>query len=465
MSAVVAERPRAFVAWFRGTLRWDVAFFRQVKWHWADDLVRPAGSAIVRRREEVDSEVDAVSLPIIEKISFGGEISVTEPEDRVGYKGRLFWARHGDLVYSKIRVKQGSLAIVPDEFSKIAVSAEYPVYEINAKVADPRYLALVFRSAAFMRLLEGLSHGGSTKTRIPPEEFERQLIPLPPLPVQQKIVDAWEAAKKDAAATASTIARLEREIESVFLADLGLKAPETSARAKAFVVRFADIERWAVDYNQQLIARLDPANGSYPIVQLRDVIADLENGWSPRCLDRPARADEWGVLKMGAVSFGFFDERQNKAIPSTLSRRPDLEVHSGDFLISRANITRLVGACALVRQARPRLMLCDKIFRAVWRKASSVDPRYLDEVLKIPHLRQQIEGAVTGTSATMKNITKPALLSLRLPLPPLPVQHGMMKRVEARRTEIAKLKKEAKVRSETAKAEVEAMILGIKPVH
>jgi type I restriction enzyme S subunit len=109
-------------------------------------------------------------------------------------------------------------------------------------------------------------------------------------------------------------------------------------------------------------------------------------------------------------------------------------------------------------------MLCDKIFRAVWRDASPIDAQYLDEILKIPHLRQQIEGAVTGTSATMKNITKPSLMALRLPLPPLPIQQAMMERVKAGRAEIARLKAGARARTELAKADVEAMILGTKPV-
>ena len=39
-----------------------------------------------------------------------------------------------------------------------------------------------------------------------------------------------------------------------------------------------------------------------------------------------------------------------------------------------------------------------------------------------------------------------------------------MKRVDAGRAEIAKLKAEAKARTDAAKADIEAMILGTKPV-
>ncbi len=49
-------------------------------------------------------------------------------------------------------------------------------------------------------------------------------------------------------------------------------------------------------------------------------------------------------------------------------------------------------------------------------------------------------------------------------LPPLSVQDAIVKRVTVGREEIAQLKAEAAERAASAKAEVEAMILGTKPV-
>ncbi|MGD9788710.1 MAG: hypothetical protein AB7U30_12260, partial [Sulfuricellaceae bacterium] len=191
-----------------------------------------------------------------------------------------------------------------------------------------------------------------------------------------------------------------------------------------------------------------------------DLIADLENGWSPKCLDRPATPAEWGVLKVGAVSFGAFDETENKALPQSLAPIPRYEVKPGDMLISRANITRLVGACALVKETRRKLMLCDKIFRFVWKEKNEALPAYLDEVLKIPHLRQQIENALTGTSPTMKNISKPSLLALKLPLPPLDAQQKLVESITDARRRAATLRAEAERLRQQAAAEVEAAILG-----
>src|SRR4051794_35010471 len=113
---------------FKNFTRWDFGFFTRIQWRWPAIVLRPIGAVLHREQVEVPTRLARDKVPIIEKISFGGVISVTAPEDRVGYKGRLFWANEGRLIYSKIRVKQGSLAVVPESLGAIAVSSEYPVY-------------------------------------------------------------------------------------------------------------------------------------------------------------------------------------------------------------------------------------------------------------------------------------------------------------------------------------------------
>jgi len=459
MSAVAVKRPRASVAWFRDTLRWDVAFFQQIDWHWDDDLVHPAGSVIHRRREEIDSKADCASLPIIEKISFGGDISVTAPEDRIGYKGRLFWARPGDLVYSKIRVKQGSLAFVADGIGELAVSAEYPVYEINTEIVDRRYLALVFRSSPFMRLLEGLSHGGSTKTRIPPEEFERQLIPLPPLPAQRKIVAVWEAAQKAVAATMERVERLERETKSRFLAELGLEAPERSAALKAFVVDWKNLERWGVQSNQLAAAGVDPSKGEYPVAVGRDCLIEVKHGCSASPSPVPSALE---VLKISAVTRGQFNPKEKKFAFDVPRYRQEFALRAGDVLMCRTNGTlALVGMSALVRKDLQDTIFPDKLIRV--RCKPNILPAYFATLVKTRLVRSQIEAAAR-TAVGNYAIGSEDIWALRFPLPPLNVQQKLMRRVEAGLVEVAELRKDVKARGEAAKAQVEAMILGTKPV-
>ncbi len=201
---------------------------------------------------------------------------------------------------------------------------------------------------------------------------------------------------------------------------------------------------------------------SYPLVTLGEVVDDLENGWSPKCLERPAEGEEWGVLKVGAVSFGIFDVGQNKALPLHLKSRSLLEVKVGEVLISRANVTRYVGACAYVHETRPRLMLCDKIFRVKFATNSRIAPEFLAEIMWLPYLRTQIEARITGTSPTMKNISKPALLELHFPLPSLERQKLLVIALEKARKESSRLRKNAKDKRQSAWAAFESALFESK---
>lgn len=206
-------------------------------------------------------------------------------------------------------------------------------------------------------------------------------------------------------------------------------------------------------------------DSQYDVVSLADVIDDLQNGWSPKCLTRLAEKDEWGVLKVGAVSFGWFDESQNKALPPDMKPREQYEVKSGDLIISRANITQYVGACALVEDVRSGLMLCDKLFRVLWKEESPILPEYLDEILKTPHLRWQIENSLTGASPTMKNISKPALMDLKFPLPPLDIQERIVSEIATKRDASRSLLDGVMEKQHKLTADIEAMILGTYPVE
>lgn len=76
---------------------------------------------------------------------------------------------------------------------------------------------------------------------------------------------------------------------------------------------------------------------------------------------------------------------------------------------------------------------------------SPVNGQFLAAVMKIHTVREQIEKSLAGTSPTMKNISKPALLNLQFPLPPLTEQ----KRIVA---ELDRLSAEARAARATAAA-------------
>ena len=101
------------------------------------------------------SKTPADSLRLV-TLQFDGEMELRNANGEGSFKGRLFHADPGDVIYSKIDVRNGAIGIVPDELGRVCVSAEYPVYGVDPKVADARYIQLAFRSDVFRRKINSM---------------------------------------------------------------------------------------------------------------------------------------------------------------------------------------------------------------------------------------------------------------------------------------------------------------------
>jgi type I restriction enzyme S subunit len=397
---------------------------------------------------------------MVERVSFDGEIFAGGKDST---KMDQWIARPGDLLISKIRARQGSVGLVSESHGSVSGSIHYRSLTPDKARLDAVFGWLALRSE-YCRTQFLAATGGAMKGEISEERLLSLNIPLPPLETQRTIVAHWRATQAKIAAVTKSTEEQEKSIQTNFLEALGLSDRAQGITKRAFALRWTEIERWGVGQLRGSTNALDIAIGKFPAVRLRELIADLQNGWSPKCFDRPASFDEWGVLKLGAISFGTFNEMENKALPPSFTPSSALEVKTGDVLFVRGNVLRLVGACAYVSASRPRLMIPDLIFRAVFRDESNIDRRYLAEVMRVPHVRQQIEAVATGTSPTMKKISKPGLLALRLPLPPIEIQKQLVAEISAARERIVSERAAAaKLAADTAR-EVEEMILGQRAV-
>ncbi len=163
-------------------------------------------------------------------------------------------------------------------------------------------------------------------------------------------------------------------------------------------------------------------------VHMGDLVNSSEAGWSPSCHNTPRRAGYWGVLKVSAVSWGAFDPEANKELPAHLAPRPECEVHDGDFLLSRANTEDLVAKSVLVEKTPPMLMLSDKLIRL--HIASLMNRAFLNLSNNASHSRAHYIAQASGTSSSMKNVSREVVLNLLVALPPLVEQSRIVARVE-----------------------------------
>jgi type I restriction enzyme S subunit len=163
----------------------------------------------------------------------------------------------------------------------------------------------------------------------------------------------------------------------------------------------------------------------WAVERLKFRFSKIEQGWSPQCENRQAEPGEWGVLKVGCMNSGVYDESENKALPPELEPVADLEVRPGDVLMSRSNTVELVGMVGIVHQTQGRILLCDKLYRIDIHQESLI-PEYGVCLLQSRPARLQIERDATGASPSMKNISTETVGNLWLAFPPMNEQHEIL---------------------------------------
>ena len=282
----------------------------------------------------------------------------------------------GDLLVASLGETLPRACLMPAHIGPSIVKADCIRVRLSENV-DPRWVMYSMQRPQVRKWAEDHLHGIG-RPRLGLKTIRQIPIPLPKLGEQQRIVEI-----------------LEEHLSRLDAADVGIA---TSARR-------------LVSYRQAVRQHAVDASGS-PAVSLASLISGVEAGKSLGGSAPPAALDEWGIIKVSAMTWGEFREQENKSIPTD---RADAryEIRPGDLLVSRANTAAYVGASVLVGDVRPRLLLSDKSLRLVPRPG--VNAKWLNEVLQSPRARDQITALATGTKESMRNISQKSLLSVSVP--------------------------------------------------
>jgi len=289
-------------------------------------------------------------------------------------------AKAGDVLFARITpcFENGKLTQVPDGWQATGGSTEFIVLRAGPNL-DPGYLFYWAQEPDMRARVGSMMTGVTGRMRLSPRDLAAQEILVPELAEQRRIVDILE----------DHLSRLDA-------------ADELVRRS---------LQRLARLRQSSLSAVLDdPARRRVPLGHL---ITRIEAGRSFGGAAGPASLDEWGIVKVSAMTWGYFQPEENKAIPPSLAN-PRFEIKDGDLLVSRANTSAYVGASVLVGNVRTKLLLSDKSLRLVPRPG--VSACWLQQALSSPLARSQMTARATGTKESMRNISQGSLLSLQLPV-------------------------------------------------
>lgn len=244
MSEAAQILPRTFAVYYRDLETWSVAAQFAVKWNWPDDIIRPLASILTRRNEAALETLKPESTIHLLTIRFDGSIEPREPVQIKDIKGKLFCVYPGDVVFSKIDVRNGAIGLAPDDIDFMCVTSEFPIYAVDTLKAHPEYVKLLFRTPAFKKLLNSMISGASGRKRIQPSQLEGVKVPVPPMPVQQRIVAHWEVAQQERASADEALSDLVAELNSLLVKQTRAFAQVT--RSRVFLANYENTQQWDV---------------------------------------------------------------------------------------------------------------------------------------------------------------------------------------------------------------------------
>ena len=217
----------------------------------------------------------------------------------------------------------------------------------------------------------------------------------------------------------------------------GVKVHIHSADKQRQIVHILD-KLWSViKYRRTQLSKLDelvkcrfvemfgnPANNSKNWVTkpLRDCLSSIDGGKSFVC-QPSARTRDWpAILKLSAITSGFYQPNENKAVIDNEHFSTSAEVKAGDLLFTRKNTPELVGISAYVYHSPVKLMIPDLIFRL--NTNENCNKIFLWKLINHELFRSSISASATGSAKSMSNISQERLLKLHIICPPVEQQNA-----------------------------------------
>lgn len=136
-------------------------------------------------------------------------------------------------------------------------------------------------------------------------------------------------------------------------------------------------------------------------------------------------SSEYHILKTSAVHDGVVDTAETKPVIPQDYLRLKCPLVKGSIIISRMNTPALVGECGFTKDAKAGTYLPDRLWQIQNSNKSSFDFVWLNYLLNTKQYRDAVRATATGTSNSMKNISKERLLEIEIPRPPISEQENI----------------------------------------
>lgn len=354
--------------------------------------------------------------------------------------------RGGELTYNPYRVNIGSIGVVQKEYDSFYISPAYVVFGTKEGLLN-EYIYLVLSSTWFNQHLRAAT-SGSVRQNLTFDLLSQLKVPVPPLTIQKKIVDDWRKAQKEAQELNKKANEKEKAIDVVMSKELGIASQNNTKISGVFCINFANLERWDVSYNAKEL--LTSKKAKYDWVKLKKYCQTAQYGYTGSAVEKDTGTK---FLRITDLDYsGNYHEENLPFVEIPINDKQKYFLNEKDFVFARTGAT--AGKCAIVKKHNREVVFASYLIR--FKFTQDLDLPFLEQYLNQGPGKRIVSEIVY--SSGQPNINANEIQEIKIPLPPLPKQKEIAKKVEAIRAEIAEIKGKADRILEITQKEIGKML-------
>jgi len=453
--------PKVFAVNFSEVKRWDPNSFHRIKWYWPSSIMAPIGSVLTPLKIKVDRNDNGFSDLMPVTIHFDGSIEPRKVNEGKEYTMDLFWAKPGNIVASKIDLKNGAVAIIPDDWSNAVVTNHFAVYQPDLERINPQYFHLLIQANFFKEHLWRNKVGAEGRKEVKLDFFESLEIPIPHTSIQQRIVDYWGQLQKKNKTETNQVSLAVQKIKHQLLASAGIEIIKQNRLSRAMIKSFRKIERWGVEFNRY----------SWDLTNLIDCKIHkcsplAEYAW----INPGANIEIDEEIPVSFIPMAAVDEKDGIIFSPEI--RKITQVKSGytrfienDVLWAKITPCMQNGKSAIANNLMNGIGFGSTEFHVIRSKNQSLlKNEFIHLILRLPQIRQAAMRFFVG-SAGQQRVPKEFLEGLHIPIPPIDLQIDIIKKTDKILKNISKLRFQKKNQYSVHNQRLTELILGTLSVE
>ena len=403
---------------------WSVAHLLESQFQYNKNFkLEKVGTFLKRSKTQVvvddDTEYKRVTIKLYNKGVF---LRDKEYGRNIGTK-KQFLIKEGQFLLSKIDARNGAFGLATKEVDGAIITADFFAYDIDTTKIEPYFLVLLTTTKKFQHFAQSASSGTTGRQRIDEKKFLDVKIPLPALEMQKKITQEYQSKINLSNKQMIEVQKLKNAIYDYLTNELEIK---NNIKAKEIdLLNFIRLSNLNKSWSYDDLFNLNVVKSKYELKYLKD-LSQIIMGSSPK-------SSELNEIKKGYQFIGGASDIKDKKVVSTRY------IESSNKISIKGDILYLVRATI----GKP-FIVSDSYYLGRGVCGIRVDENLIlqEYLINILELFEN-EIIAKGKGSTFKQISKPDLENLQIPLPPIEIQEQIVSHIESIKNKIKSLNQQS----------------------